>query len=90
MKYLSWDVGIANLAYCLISTSKEDTDSVNSATDSDSSNFKILKWGVINLKDADHPCSQSDNKHKLCKKKASLCGDIDNTTYYYCKTHSKK
>jgi hypothetical protein len=89
MKYLSWDVGIANLAYCLIS--KEVVDGANLASvPLDESNFKIIKWGVINLKDADHPCSELDNKHKLCKKKATLCGNINNTTYYYCKTHSKK
>lgn len=36
-KYLSWDVGIANLSYCLIEKNIET--------------FKIRKWGIINLKE---------------------------------------
>lgn len=35
MKVLSWDVGIINLAYCMIEYDKD--------------NWKILEWGIINL-----------------------------------------
>jgi len=38
MKVLSWDVGIINLAYCLIDFESE-------------SKWKILDWGIINLTD---------------------------------------
>ena len=38
MKVLSWDVGIINLAYCLIDFKNENT-------------WKILDWGIINLTD---------------------------------------
>jgi hypothetical protein len=41
MKVLSWDVGIINLAYCLIDYVKE------------TNKYKIIDWGVINLTDRD-------------------------------------
>lgn len=41
MKVLSWDVGIINLAYCLIDYNK------------DTKEFKILDWDVINLTERD-------------------------------------
>jgi len=41
MKVLSWDVGIINLAYCLIDYNKETKD------------YKILDWDIINLTDRD-------------------------------------
>ena len=40
MKVLSWDVGIINLAYCLIDFENENK-------------WKILDWGIINLTDRD-------------------------------------
>lgn len=47
MKVLSWDVGIINLAYCLIDY------------DYDTKTFKILDWDVINLTDRDKmKCTQ--------------------------------
>lgn len=39
MKVLSWDVGIINLAFCLIDYNKETKE------------FKILDWDIINLTD---------------------------------------
>jgi hypothetical protein len=39
MKVLSWDVGIINLAFCLIDYNKDTKD------------FKILDWDIINLTD---------------------------------------
>ena len=47
MKVLSWDVGIINLAYCLIDY------------EYDTKTFKILDWDVINLTDRDKmKCTQ--------------------------------
>ena len=40
MKVLSWDVGIINLAYCLIDFKKENE-------------WSIIDWGIINLTDRD-------------------------------------
>ena len=39
MKVLSWDVGIINLAFCLIDYNKDTKD------------YKILDWDIINLTD---------------------------------------
>ncbi len=41
MKVLSWDVGIINLAFCLIDYNKQTKE------------FKILDWDIINLTDRD-------------------------------------
>lgn len=49
MKVLSFDVGIANLAYCVLEKLEDE--------------FKILKWGVINLVDDRQKCDfQMTNK----------------------------
>lgn len=77
MKILSIDVGIKNLAYCLIETAIQgDT-------------FKILKWDVINLCDEIPICHYTMiNKKgsKQCNKKSCLFRD----DIFYCKTHAKK
>ena len=39
MRIVSIDVGIKNLAYCIMENSTNDTEKV----------FKIIKWDVINL-----------------------------------------
>jgi len=70
MKLLSIDIGIKNLAFIIIET--------NSISNSD---FKIVKWDVINL------CSNTNNccQH-LCKKKPAFYKNSN----YYCKIHAKK
>ena len=68
MKLLSIDIGIKNLAYVIIES--------NSATD-----FKIIKWDVINLITKNNDCTEP-----MCKKKAVFFKD----TNYYCKMHAKK
>lgn len=95
MKVLSIDVGIKNLAYCLIDV-VEDT-------------FKIIKWDVLNLcGNESHTCDiktktktktkiKGKNKdeeveiERLCDKKAThLKKTIQNTYSYICSTHLKK
>ena len=61
-KILSWDVGIKNLAYCLLEKSAND-------------NFEILKWGTINLVEDRQKC-QHVNKNKngtCCSDIAKFC-----------------
>lgn len=50
-KYISFDVGIVNLAYCLI----EKSDN----------NFSIRKWGLFNLKDPATSCSMCKKPAQL-------------------------
>lgn len=75
MNILSFDVGIKNLAYCLVNV-----------TDATAKKFNILDWGVINLMSSGN---QPDaNVCGVCKKKATLqtmSGDR-----HYCAIHAKK
>ena len=88
MKVLSIDVGIKNLAYCLIDT----TDN----------SFKIMKWDVLNLCGNEaHKCEIKTickgTKHKnpeierLCDKKATHVKKLNaNNNAYICSTHLNK
>lgn len=76
-KICSWDVGIKNLAYCVI----EKTDK----------GVKVLDWDKINLvEDTVFTCSEPLKKTgKICGKTATFSGTIDGTIYHYCGTHKK-
>ena len=74
MKILSIDVGIKNLAFCLLDKSQS------------AENFKISKWDIINLSEAEtFKCSFSE-KNILCNKPAKFKKDDK----CYCAKHSKK
>lgn len=75
MKILSIDIGIKNLAYCLVEV--------------DDNMYQILKWDVINLCKKSPICEYTIKNKKTtkpCGKKASVGRD----NIYYCKTHAKK
>ena len=95
MKVLSIDVGIKNLAYCLIDVAANANADAENA-DANSSSFKIIQWDVLNLCGNDeHKCGVKSivkkNKtqvERLCDKKAShMC---KSNTSYICSTHLKK
>lgn len=77
MKIISIDVGIRNLAICLLEIDEKKQ-------------FKIAEWCVINLCDDSLPkcCGVVKNKKqtKQCDKNARYEKDGK----YYCKTHAKK
>jgi len=74
MKVLSIDVGIKNLAFCLL----EKTESNES--------HKVIKWDSINVVDIEtHICCASE-KNKPCGKPAKFFKN----NCYYCLKHSKK
>jgi len=85
MKILSIDVGIKNLAMCILKTKQLD--------DMSESMFCIEKWEVINLCSDDHACHwktmedcTSENKYlSQCNKKAFYTKNKE----YYCKVHAK-
>jgi len=58
MKILSFDVGIKNLAYCLLE--KNDLD------------FDIIKWGVINLVEDQQKCMAMLKGNKNCEQVAKF------------------
>jgi len=89
MRLISIDVGIKNLAYCILEGFDKD-------------NYKIIKWDVINLCGADNLCNCTlkpkviKGKKKiieplpvLCNKKASFVKKQDGIANYYCQTHAK-
>ena len=76
MKYLSWDIGIKNLSYCLVE--KNDNS------------YKILNWEIINIGEKTKPipnCIQLKKNKEICNKN-SMYYNIEFDTYC-CKTHSK-
>lgn len=97
MKILSIDVGIKNLAYCIIEkknnsqntnsqnnkSSKQTKININKNRDVD---FSILEWDVINIcREKNYKCIGIKKNKKPCENKAKYyLGDN-----YYCKTHAK-
>lgn len=74
MKILSIDVGIKNLAFCLLC--KED----------DTNNFSIKKWDVVNITDQiNYNCCQIE-KNVACEKPAKF----KKNNNHYCLKHAKK
>uniref|UniRef100_A0A6C0EAQ9 Mitochondrial resolvase Ydc2 catalytic domain-containing protein n=1 Tax=viral metagenome TaxID=1070528 RepID=A0A6C0EAQ9_9ZZZZ len=80
MRLISFDIGIKNMAYCILST--------------DASNIDILDWNVLNLMDSEQPkriCNciipPKSKKHqpKPCMKVAKFMKN----TNYYCEKHAK-
>ena len=91
--YLGWDVGIKNLAYCLL---KDNGTSL-----------KILDWGIIDLQNVNQvetqqnkdvlylssrpkvKCKQPNSKNKTCGKTATFVFK-QNVTQGVCGIHAKK
>lgn len=85
MKIVSIDVGIKNLAVCLLSV---EPSSCLSVTPSSGSKVTILKWDVINL-------TQKDDAKCCCLEKDMVTGCKSEVKYskngkYYCTKHSKR
>nr|QBK88360.1 MAG: uncharacterized protein LCMiAC01_00240 [Mimivirus LCMiAC01] len=76
-KICSWDVGIKNLAYCIIHKT--------------GNKYEIKRWDIINLvKDDDKRCGGLTKKKTVCGKRAKYSGVMNNVVKYYCKTHCKQ
>jgi len=76
MKILSIDVGIKNLAYCIVDTCNND--------------YYINKWDVINLCESQHICQhikkdKKNKKDKPCTNKAKYTKNNN----FFCKIHAK-
>jgi hypothetical protein len=75
MKICSFDVGIVNLAYCIINKNMD--------------NFIIEKWGVINIDKNIIKCSHIIKHNNHCDKKATYALKLNNNITYYCTSHKK-
>ena len=87
MKILSWDIGIKNLSYCLLSN--------------ESNEINILDWGIINLDDPPIICNGHFKNGNKCNRKATMvnntCGyckthlkSLDNNKDYKMLKKKKK
>lgn len=77
MKILSFDVGIVNLAYCIIDKY-------------DNNDFKILDWGIINLDNSRKCCSFIMRNNKQCNNNATYTYVVNNQDTYLCRSHKNK
>ena len=80
--YLGWDIGIKNLAFCLMDYSNSEKK------------FKIIDWGVINLLD-EHSnkkmcCYMKDTNDPSSKCNVSASYQTLSRENFYCKRCSKK
>ena len=66
MKVISFDVGIKNMAYCII----------------DASSSQILDWNVLNLMDIEQPDSKCSCKNIPKSKKAVATNCTSNAKYH--------
>lgn len=74
MKILAIDVGIKNLAYCIINN---DHDLI------------IEDWGILNLDEDRKLCTYKIKKGNLCGKSAQYHFIMDNDNEYLCKKHKQ-
>jgi hypothetical protein len=96
MRIISIDVGIKNLAYCILETVPQNANAnANANTNANANDINILQWDVLNLCGEEHLCNCALKPKKkiaapipdLCKKKASFQhGD----TEFFCQTHAKQ
>lgn len=93
MRIISFDVGIKNMAYCLMEIGGETTR--------DASSIEILQWNVLNLSGEDAPAShlctcitgitKKTPNGKICGKKAKYggpCGGGSDRVEKFCLKHA--
>ena len=98
MIILSFDVGIKNLAYCLISINldKQDDNKQNDEKHNNVDFLQILKWDVIDLSTTivTTTATTTLNQCCKCKKSASFCTHsnamLPEDVKKYCKKHAEE
>jgi hypothetical protein len=81
MRLISYDIGIKNLAYCLLEYENRE--------------LTILDWNVLSLLEQEAPAQQCSQMIPGKNKKVSACQCTKTAKYqkngqYYCERHSKK
>lgn len=91
---LSWDIGIKNLAYCILEMNPNAPITNGNNHELTKHGFKILSWGLVNLCPEEETivklCSGTTKKGKVCGKNAKFQGIYDGSVIYFCKTHQPK
>uniref|UniRef100_A0A6C0HQF6 Mitochondrial resolvase Ydc2 catalytic domain-containing protein n=1 Tax=viral metagenome TaxID=1070528 RepID=A0A6C0HQF6_9ZZZZ len=82
MRIISIDVGIKNLAYCILENTDTDTDGP----------CNIIKWDVINLCSDIRLCNCNKTRKttEKCTKPAFYSFRKEDSTIYLCKIHAKQ
>jgi hypothetical protein len=87
MKILSFDVGIKNLAACILEW--DDTSNIKQ-------NLKIHYWSIINLLTSQNNMEQSNNNYQCCvktskglecDKKVKSFAEFNGIKYCFCTKH---
>lgn len=80
MKIISWDVGIINLAYCILEKTEDEC--------------KIIDWGTLNLLNQKnyqcHGFIDSSKQSSVCKKSCKYYYQEGGNTYYFCGLHKRQ
>jgi hypothetical protein len=76
MKVLSFDVGIKNLAYCIIEKKNDD--------------FVIHDWDVINIADNVQNCMFKLKNNNLCCQNAKFCYNDGQNNFFLCNKHANQ
>lgn len=92
MKYLSFDVGIKNLAYCVINTNVQSSTNNTNDTNEKHNVFEIADWQIINLvankvKLNKLPCSYNVTVKRKCGVMTYKYYEKNNVKYGLCKNH---
>ena len=91
MKIVSIDVGIKNLAICILNASNSSNSNSNSNNSNNSNNSKSLisieKWDTIDLFEETNKCCDIKDKNGInCNKPAKFFKN----NCFYCKNHASK
>lgn len=78
MKIVSWDIGIKNLAYCIL---EEDTNNIENS-------YIIHNWNIINIAESNLKCSSFlKNENVICDKKVTNKCILCDKNYFFCNIH---
>ena len=81
MKIVSWDIGIKNLAYCIL----EESNNIDIP-------YKIYDWKVINLIENNNKCHGYINNDKVikCDNKITHKFNLLDKCYHFCAIHKNQ
>jgi len=89
MKVVSFDVGIKNMAYCVLSVKDREVENVT--TDENIKELEIIDWNVVDLMDP----SETEDVTKKCTvtlKNKKICGrksKYEKGEHCFCEKHAK-